>query len=116
MPQFLRLPSMQAGRDGEGGIHAYYSGIEIEFGHAFEAARGTLFNADTASFAIVHENLVETVRPCRTDNAGLRTDEITVVTRVAGAATETPAGLLDRLLFREGPNHFLLRLAPAGRG
>ena len=58
MPQFLRLPSMQAGRDGEGGIHAYYSGIEIEFGHAFEAARGTLFNADAASFAIVHENLV----------------------------------------------------------
>ena len=106
---------MQPRRDGERGIHSHDAGIEVEFGHALEAARRTFLDAHAATFAVVDQNLVEAVRTRRTHDARLGTNQITVVAGVAGAATEAAAGLFDRLLFRERLNHFLLRFAPACR-
>src|SRR5271170_5461248 len=110
MTQLFGLPSMQAGRNGEGGVHAHHAGIEVEFGDAFKAACRALLDADAASFAVVDQNLIKAVRARGTGDAGLRTDQITVVAGIAGAATETAAGFLDGLLFGEWLNHFLLRL------
>ena len=114
--QLLRLSSMQSGRDGKSCIHAHDSGVEVELGHAFKAARRTFFDAHAASFAVVDQNFVHAVRTLRPRNAGLRADEIAVVASVAGAAAETTVGLFDCLLFRKRLNHFLLRFAPARRG
>src|SRR5208337_3948360 len=113
--QLLRLPAVQPRRDGECRVHSHDAGIEVEFGHALEAARGTLLDAHAATLAVVDQNLIETVRTRRTHDAWLGADQITVVAGVAGAATETAAGLLDHLFFREPLNHFLLRFASAYR-
>src|SRR5207244_6613618 len=48
-------------------------------------------------------------------DARLWTDQIAIVARIAGPATEASVGLFDRLLFRERQNHFLLSDAPARR-
>src|SRR5260370_12292889 len=113
--QLLGLPSVQPRRDGERRVHAHYASIEVEFGHTLEAARRALLDAHAATFAVVDQNLIESVRTRRTHAARLRTDQITVVTGVARAATETAASLLDPLLFRARLTHFLLRLATACR-
>src|SRR5205823_11754927 len=96
--QLFGLPPVQSGRNGERRIHPHDALIEVEFGHALQAARGTLFDAHSAAFAVVHKNLINTVRTIRTHNARLRTDQITVVASVTGAAAETAVGLFDGLL------------------
>src|SRR6266487_1548181 len=96
-------------------IDSYDAGVEVEFRHAFEATRRTFLDAHTAALAVVDQNLIEAVRTYRTHDARLGTNQITIVAGVAGAATETATGLLNRLLFRERLNHFLLRSAPACR-
>src|SRR5579863_388645 len=101
---------MQTWRNRECRIHAYYTRIEVEFGHAFEAARRTLFDADAASLAVVDQNLVEAVRPLGPRNARFGADEVAVVAGVTGAATEAAPGFFHRLLFRERLNDFVLRL------
>ena len=105
---------MQPRRDCERRVHSHHAGVEVELGHALEAARRTFFDAHAAAFAVVDQNLVQAVRTLRPHDARLGTDQITVVAGVAGAAAEAAAGLLDRLLLRERLNHFLLRSAPAG--
>src|SRR5579863_5970099 len=50
--QLCRLPAMQAGCDRKCSIHANYAGVEVEFGNAFETARGAFLDADTASLAV----------------------------------------------------------------
>src|SRR5271165_4853848 len=114
MPQLVCLPSVQPGRDGERSVHAHDAGVEIEFRYALEAARRTLLDAHATSFAVVDQNLVHSIRTLGPHDAWLRADEVTVVARITGAATETAAGLLDRLLFRERLNYLILRSTPAG--
>ena len=101
---------MQSRRDGERRIHAHDAGIEVEFGNAFQAARWTFLDADAASFAVVDQNFVQAVRPLRTRDARLGTNQVTVVAGVTGAATEAAIRFFDRLLFRERLDHFVLRL------
>src|SRR5207248_3318244 len=115
-PQLLRLPAVQPLGYRERGIHAHHSGVEVEFGHPFETARGTLLDADAAAFAVVHEDFVETVRSIVADDARLRTDQIAVVARIARAAAEAARGFLHRLLFGVGADHFVLRSFAASRG
>ena len=100
---------MQARRNGERGIHAHHAGIEVELRNAFQTTGRTFFNAHAAAFAVVDQNLVHAVRPLGTRDAGLGTNQIAVVASVAGTATEAAIGFLDRLLFRERLNHFVLR-------
>src|SRR4029077_4304367 len=90
--QFLRLPSVQSRRDCEGCIHAYDSGIEIEFRDTLETSCGTFFDAHAATFTVVDQNLVESVRPLGPRDARLGTDQVTVVTSIASTATETTIG------------------------
>src|SRR5580704_829788 len=108
--QLFRLASVQAGRDGECSIHAHHAGIEVQLGHAFKTARRTFFDADAASFTVVDQNFVQSVRPFGTRDARLRTNQITVVAGVAGSATEAAIGLFDCLFFGECLDHFILRL------
>src|SRR5260370_23942782 len=106
---------MQALRNSEGSIHSNHAAIEVQLWHAFKAACGTFLDADTAALAVVDQNLIEAVRTRGAHDARLGTHEIAVVAGIAGTATETAAGFLDRLLFRVGENHFVLRFAPAHR-
>ena len=62
-----------------------------------------LLDADAASFAVVHEDLVEPVRAIEPDDARLRADQIAVVAGIAGAAAEAAVGLVDRLFFGVAP-------------
>src|SRR5438309_11961791 len=103
---------MESGRDGEGRVHAHDSGIEVEFGHSLEAARRTFLNAHPAALAVIDQYFVEAIRAFRTSNAGLRTNQITVIAGVAGATTEAAACLLGGLFFREPLTHLHLRFAP----
>src|ERR1700722_13422413 len=112
--QFLRLSSMQSGRDGECCIHAHDAGIEIEFRYTFQASGRTLLDADAATFAVVDENLVHAVGTLGTRDARFRANQVAVVTSITSPATETTPGLFDCLFFRERLNHFFLRLFPAG--
>src|SRR5215469_12367226 len=116
MPQLFALPSMQPRRDGECRVHACYASVEIEFGHTFKAAGRTFLDAHAATFAVVDQDLIQPVGALGTNDAWLRTDQITVVARVTGAATETAASLLHRLLLRKRLNDFRLRSAPACGG
>src|SRR5262249_52554872 len=95
--------------------NANYAGVEVELGSAIQTAGRTFLDADAAAFAVVHEDLVETVRPVLPDDARLGTDQVAVVARVAGAAAETTVGFLDRLLFGERLDDLLLRLPPRRR-
>src|ERR1700720_2341959 len=112
IPQLFCLPSVQSWRDGERRIHSHHARIEVEFGHALQAARRTLLDAHATAFAVINQNLIQAVRTNVTYDAGLRTDQVTIVTSVAGAATETATGLFHRLLFRERLNHFVLCFFP----
>jgi len=85
MPQLFRLPSVQPRRNGERRIHSHHAGIEVEFGHALEATCRTFLDAYAATFAVVDQNLIETVRTLWTRDAGLGTNEVTVVAGVACA-------------------------------
>src|SRR5579872_1069936 len=106
---------MQTLRNCKRGIHADHAGIEVELRHPFKTAGRALFNAHPAAFAVVDQNLVETVRPLRTRDAGLGTNQIAVVASVAGAATEAAIRLFYGLLFRERLNDLILRFLPACR-
>src|SRR5207244_11380967 len=77
LPQLLGLASVQALRDRERRVHANHAGVEIELRHAFEAAGRTFLDAHSAAFAVVDQNLVETVRADRARDAGLRADQLT---------------------------------------
>src|SRR4051794_27032778 len=99
---------MKALRDRERGIHPHDAGVEVQLGHALEAAGGTFLDADAAAFAVVHQNLVQAVRSILPDDARLRADEVTVVARVARPAAETAVRFVDRLLLAERLDHFLL--------
>src|SRR5437899_12639358 len=114
MLQLVCLPSVQPGRDGERRVHPHDARIEVELGHALEAARRTFLDAHAAAFAVVDQNLIQAVRTHRAHDARLWTDQIAIVARIAGPATEASVGLFDRLLFRELQNYFLLSdaLAP----
>src|ERR1700736_3677420 len=110
--QFFRLPSVQSGGNGECRIHAHHAGIEVQFGHAFQASCRTLLDAYSAAFTVIDQNFVKTVGTHRAHDAWLRTYQIAVIAGVTGAAAETAAGFFDRLLFRVCLNHFILCLAP----
>src|SRR5208282_3513157 len=112
IPKLFRLPAVQTRRDGERRIHAHYPGIEVQLRDALEAARRTFLDAHAATLAVIHQNFVQAVRTHIAHDARLGTNEVTVVARIAGAATEAAPGFLHRLLFRERLNHFVLRLAP----
>src|ERR1700758_1561636 len=116
MPQLLRLPSMQPGRNREGGIHADHARIKVELGHAFQATRGTLFDTHAAAFAVIDENLIQAVRTDVADDARLGTNEVAIVASIASAAAEAAARLFHSLLFRIGLNHLILRFLSSLRG
>src|SRR6202158_5527084 len=62
VPQSLGLPAVQPLRDRERRIHPHHTRIEVQLGHAFEAARRTLLDADAAAFAVIDQDLVKAVR------------------------------------------------------
>ena len=99
IPELFRLASVQSLRDRERRIHADDAGIEVEFGHALEAARWALFDTYSAAFAVIDENFVHPVGARWTGDARLGTNEVTVVACVAGSATEAATGFFDGLLF-----------------
>src|SRR5499427_5617266 len=113
--QLRGLTAVQPLRDREGRVHANDASVEVELGYSLQAAGRTFLDADAAALAVVHEDLVETVRPVLPDDARLGTDQIAVVARVAGAAAEAAVGFLHRLLLGERSDHFLLRLPPRRR-
>src|SRR5271156_2027384 len=112
MLQLFGLPSVESRGDGERGIHSDYACVEIKLGHALETPGGTFLNAYAAAFTVIDENLVEAVRTDVTHNAGLGTNQITIVAGVAGTAAEAAAGFFDRLFFRVRLDDLLLRFAP----
>src|SRR6059058_3305640 len=101
LPQLLGLASVQPLRDRERRVHANHAGVEIELRHAFEAAGRTFLDAHSAAFAVVDQNLVETVGADRARDARLRADQITVVACVARAAAEAAVRFFNRLLLGE---------------
>src|SRR5580693_8646773 len=90
--QLRRLPTVKSRRNCERSIHSHDAGVEVEFGDTFEAACRTFFDTHPAAFAIVDQDLVEAIRAFGTRDAGLRTNQITIIASVTGAATETAAG------------------------
>src|SRR5439155_13552549 len=97
--QLFRLSSVQPLRDRERGVHANDARIEVELRHPFEAAGRALLDTHATSFAIVHQDLVQPVRPIVANDARLGTHQVTVVAGIAGAATEAPVGFFHRLFF-----------------
>src|SRR6266568_8568568 len=88
LPQLLRLPSVQSLRDGKRRLHPDDTGIEVQFGDAFEAAGRAFLDADAAALTVVHENLVQAVGSIEPDDARFRAHQITVVACVARPAAE----------------------------
>src|SRR5712664_1418043 len=107
--EFLRLAAVQTGCNRECRIHAYDARVEVQFGHALQAAGRAFFDADTAAFAVIHEDFVEAVGTIGAHDARLGTHEITVVAGVAGAAAEAAAGFFDRLFLGKRQDDFVLR-------
>src|SRR2546422_5343113 len=87
--QFLGLPAVQPLCDRERRVHPHHTRIEVQLGHALEAARGTLLDAHPAALAVIDQDLVEAVRAHGAYDARLGTDQIAVVAGVAGATAET---------------------------
>src|SRR6266542_5114842 len=83
VPELLSLPPVQSRGNRERRVHPHNAGVEIQFGHALEAARRTLLDAYPAAFAVIHQDLVQAVRAIVSDDARLRADQIAVVARVA---------------------------------
>src|SRR5262245_16541118 len=90
--QLRGLTAVQTLRDRERRVHADDAAVEIQLGDSLETAGRAFFDADAAALAVVHEDLVETVRSILPDDARLGTHQVTVVAGVAGAAAETAVG------------------------
>src|SRR3984893_3022632 len=54
--QLFRLPSVQSGGNGECRIHAHHAGIEVQFGHAFQASCWAFLDAHAAAFTVIDQN------------------------------------------------------------
>src|SRR5215470_18267316 len=59
--QLFGLPAVEPLRDRERRVHADDAGVEIQLGHALEAAGRALLDAHAASLAVIHQDLVQAV-------------------------------------------------------